>query len=136
MTQVCKACAAMPTTELPWPCAFPDGEPFTQPGRGCRTLKRLREAVEDAQDDYGRTDHPEIKTFRDGDYHIAVIDLSTNPSFEYDCDGFNPSTFWMTWYKDRGFPSMWLLSVDDPPRLPKEDDILKIISGTSWPAKV
>lgn len=138
MTKVCKACAAIPATELRWPnadCAFPDGEPFTPPGRGCGTLQLLRDAIDDMQDNWGRIDHREVKYFRDGDNHIVVIDLSDNRCFEYDYEGSNPSTFWMTWYKDRGYPSMWLIDVEKPPYLPKEGDILKIIEGTSWPAK-
>lgn len=99
-------------------CSFPSGGAFTPDGWNCATTNAVREIS--GQDephplaDYRYCDDQNYSTIK-----IDGIDLPSGPAL----------ALWVSWYKHRGrTEAMWLLSQDNPPRLPTAADCEAIIA--------
>lgn len=120
------ACAACKARGKTWngsdpKCSFPNGGEFTSEGWNCATAELIRELCprfEKAES--VRVSGP----FWNEDQYWAAIDLRC-----IELTRGNALTLWISWYKGRGrTDEMWLLSDNDAPWRPDEDDIIQIAS--------
>jgi len=62
-------------------------------------------------------------------HRTRVDDQSYGTVCTIEVEDLDADTLWLGWYKERGSTdAMWLLSPDNPPRIPTEEDCQKIIA--------